>query len=190
MQAPASTRPAGDRPAPELVGAAFRDLHADRLHGFALLLTLGDRPFVAALVGDALAAGSARADELRHPERAAAWLRERVLRVARSRHTSEASTALDRRHALDLLAVELPVQASLATLTLRERAVIIADAVERLDRRDIASIVGLDGAGLARLVERARRRYMAAYDSASGSDPLPDGPIVRRVRDAARRAMG
>src|ERR687895_367576 len=62
-------------PPVEVVRAAFRELHGRRLHGFALLLTLGDRERAASLASDALAAGQLRVDELRHPERAAAWLR-------------------------------------------------------------------------------------------------------------------
>src|SRR5262245_49203152 len=62
---------------------AFRELHGRRLHGFALLLTLGDRAEAARLASDALDAGVARVDELRHPERAAAWLRRRVVDRAR-----------------------------------------------------------------------------------------------------------
>ncbi|MEA2650619.1 MAG: hypothetical protein QOI85_340, partial [Chloroflexota bacterium] len=74
---------------PELVRAAFRDLHGTRLHGFALLVTLGDHARAARLAGEAIAAGTARTSELRHPERAAAWLRRRVTRNAERRGRRE-----------------------------------------------------------------------------------------------------
>src|SRR5690606_20820527 len=67
-------------PSPERLRAAFDELHGSRLHGFALLLTLGDRARAARLAGEALAAAEPRIDALRHPERAAAWLRAHVVR--------------------------------------------------------------------------------------------------------------
>jgi [ribosomal protein S5]-alanine N-acetyltransferase len=43
----------------------FRDLHGPRLHGFALLVALGDRRLAARIAGDALAAGMQREGVLR-----------------------------------------------------------------------------------------------------------------------------
>ena len=79
MQALANQARTPADPQPELVRAAFRDLHGARLYGFALLVTLGDRGRAARLSATALAAGASRLADLRHPERAAAWLRARVL---------------------------------------------------------------------------------------------------------------
>ena len=56
-----------------------------RLHGFAILVTLGDRRAAERAAGFALAAGAEQAAALRHPERAAAWLRARTLRTLGSR---------------------------------------------------------------------------------------------------------
>src|SRR6185503_21221515 len=65
---PTTSSPAsGDQRAAELLGAAFRDLHGPRLHGFALLLMLGDRRAAGVASGRALSAGVARAQQLRHP---------------------------------------------------------------------------------------------------------------------------
>src|SRR6187431_2709085 len=75
---------------PDVLRAAFRELHGRRLHGFALLLTLGDRPGAARLASEALAAGAMRVDELRHPERAAAWLRHRLVDRARVGRAAQA----------------------------------------------------------------------------------------------------
>ena len=92
---------------PELVRAAFRDLHGTRLHGFALLITLGDRARAARLAGEAIAAGTARMTELRHPERAAAWLRRRVTRNAgRSGRPSRRRAAGEGRQALEALGAD------------------------------------------------------------------------------------
>ena len=172
-------------PAPpaDAARAAFRELHGRRLHGFALLLTLGDRATAARLASEALATGAARIDELRHPERAAAWLRRRVVDGARSNR----GVRVDGRILLDL-GVDGPVVAGIAALDRLERAALIASAVERLDRRDVATIVGRDGSALDRLLRRARQRFMRIHAETATEDP-PDGPIVTRVHELARRAM-
>lgn len=174
-------RPPG--PPAEAIRDAFRDLHGRRLHGFALLLTLGDRPAAARLSSEALAAGSARIGELRHPERAAGWLRRRVVADARVARNQRG----DGRALMELGADE-PVIASMAALDRLERAALIASAIERLDPRDVAVIVGRDGSALDRLLRRARERYLRAYAVTGPRDP-PDGPIATHVHGLARRAM-
>jgi DNA-directed RNA polymerase specialized sigma24 family protein len=167
----------------EVMRAAFRELHGRRLHGFALLLTLGDRPAAARLASEALAAGAMRVEELRHPERAAAWLRRRVVgraRVARGGRV-DAPVLLD-------LGVDEPLVAAFASLDRLERAALIASTVERLDRRDVASIVGRGGSSLDRLLRRARARLMRAYADIATNPP--EGPIASQVQSLARRAMG
>lgn len=181
---------ASDGASPELVRAAFRDLHAARLHGFALLVTLGDRARAARLADQALVAGASRAAELRHPERAAAWLRMRVLHDAgRLRRPGNERGAAERRLALEALGVGQAAFAGLTSLSVRERAILVADSVERLDARDVATIAGVDGKRLQRLVRRARLAYAAAAVDAQ-HDPLEDGPTVERVRLVAARALG
>ena len=168
---------------PEMMREAFRELHGRRLHGFALLLTAGDRRAAAWLASEALAAGTARLEELRHPERAAAWLRHRVVdraRVGRNEPT--------RAPALEELGADRWVVAAITALDRLERAALIASVVERLDRRDVATIVGRGGDGLDRLVRRSRERYMRVH-RATATDGGEAGPIVGRVREIARRAM-
>ncbi len=167
----------------EVMRAAFRELHGRRLHGFALLLTLGDRPEAARLASEALAAGAVRVDELRHPERAAAWLRNRVVARARVGGTER----VDAR-ALLALGVDEPLVVAFGSLGRLERAALIASTVERLDRRDVASIVGREGSSLDRLLRRARERLMRAYAD-TATEP-PEGPIASHVQSLARRAMG
>jgi DNA-directed RNA polymerase specialized sigma24 family protein len=164
--------------------AAFRDVHGRHLHGFAILLTLGDRRAAAALAAGALADATTRVDELRHPERAAAWLRAHVLRGARRARSSSSPSGLA---ALETLDVPRPVGQALAGVGLVERAALIAGIVEGLDRRDVATVVGRDGESLERLLGRARRRYAAAYASAGGGSV--DGPLAGRIRAIADRAM-
>jgi len=166
---------------------AFRDLHGRRLHGFSLLLVLGDRPAAARLASDALLAAGERIGELRHPERAAAWLRARVVRLARGIGRVEPRRS-DRFDALDALGVDGGVFAGLEALSQRERAALIATTIERLDRRDAATIVDCDGQVFDRLIVRARRRYAAAYGAAA-PEAMADGPMGERVRAIAKRAM-
>jgi DNA-directed RNA polymerase specialized sigma24 family protein len=80
------------------------------------------------------------------------------------------------------------VAGALGTLRLVERAAVIAAVVERLDLRDVATIVGEDGAALDRLLARARRRYAAAHAARAGDEVLP-GPLVERIRAEAARSM-
>jgi len=173
-------------PSPDLVRAAFRELHARRLHGFAQLLVLGDRAFAARLAADALASGAQNIDDLRHPERAAAWLRQHV--VARAGGTAAGGSQAVDRHVLGDLGADDGVVAGLAMLRRHERAALIASAIERLDRRDVATIVGRDGGALDRLLRRARTRYLQGY-TAVAHEPLGDGPLTARIRDVAQRTL-
>jgi DNA-directed RNA polymerase specialized sigma24 family protein len=175
---------------PELVRAAFRDLHGTRLHGFALLVTLGDRARAARLAGEAIAAGTARTTELRHPERAAAWLRRRVTRnVTRSGRPPRRGRAAEGGLALEELGADAAALAGLSALSTRERAALVADSIERLDRGDVATIVGVDGPRLDRLVRRARRRYTETVAAALDETAAGSGPTAMRVRAIAARAL-
>lgn len=169
------------------VAAAFRELHGRRLHGFALLLTLGDQALAARVSARALAAGAARGGELRHPERAAAWLRSQVV-AGLPRRMREPSPA-EERVALEPLAVDRAVIDGLAALSVRERAALVASEIERLDPRDVEAVVGRSGRRFERLLGQARRRYIRAHSAAPLPDAMPDGPLATRVRDAAGRAL-
>lgn len=168
--------------------AALRERYGAELHGFALLLTLGDQSAAARLTGDALKAGALRAVERRHPERTAAWLRRLVLREA-SQPTlhSGAKATPGGRAALHALRVDASAFAALSALNMRERAAIVSTTIERLPPRDVATIVGLDGARLERLLREGLRRAMSA--GAAERRPGPDGPIVRRTREIATRVL-
>lgn len=175
---------------PELMRAAFRELHGTRLHGFALLLTLGDRARAARLAGEALAAGMSRTTELRHPERAAAWLRRRVTRNAgRAGRLPTGRSAGDGRPALEELGAGAAAFAGLSVLTTRERAALVADSIERLERGDVATIVGIGGARLDRLIRRVRGRYTATVAEALNEASAADGPTVERIQAVAARAL-
>lgn len=171
----------------EAIQRALRELHAPSLHGFALLLTLGDRRRALALTADALATADAHAAELRHPERGAAWLRARVTAtVGRRDSRLDAETRLD---ALGLLGVSTAVLAGLAALRPLERAALIASSIERLDDRDVGTIVGCSGRRLDALLGRARRAYLEGCAAAPGGPSSLGGPLTDLVRSAAARAM-
>jgi len=179
--------PRDPRPGIEALHDALRAIHAPSLHGFALLLTLGDRHRAAALTAAAFHAAEARAGELRHPERAAAWLRAHVVRRAGRRDS--AIDADERMAALGPIGVTSPVLAGLASLDRDERAAIIATWAERIDRRDVATIVGRDGDRLDNLLRRARARFLDGHAAAPTDGSPPSGPLADAVRSAAARAM-
>lgn len=172
----------------DAVRDAFRELHGRRLHGFALLLTLGDRSLAARLTADALGSGMNEANGLRHPERAAAWLRARLLDGMPRRHRRPSPA--EERAGLDPLGVDRAVVDGLAAIGPRERAALVAIDVERLDERDAATIVGRHGAALERLLTRARARYLDACASVPAPSARgPRGSTVRRIRAVAARTM-
>ena len=187
MQATDGHAASTDAPTWELVRAAFRDVHGSRLHGFALLLTLGAQPVAARIAAQSLADGAERAGELRHPERAAAWLRARTLHYARRERRAAGGGPRDR--ALSELGADDPVGIALGVLRLRERAVLIASDIERLDLRDVSTIVGIDGAELDRTLQRARTRYADAFAANAGDEAMQEGLLSTRIRTAADRAL-
>ena len=178
------------RAAPESEASAFalRGLHGPQLHGFALLLTLGDRRAAAELAEDALAAGGGRADELQQPRQAAAWLRHSVLKAAMSRRADPNSDEATRRATLRTLGVDDTALAALSALTILERGAVVASTVEGLEDPDVAVVVGLDAARTGRLVQEGLRR---ATGAPMPEPPLsePYGPIVARTREVAARVL-
>lgn len=164
---------------------AFVELHGRRLYGFALLLTLGDRPRSTRLAWGAMAAAQTRLAELRHPERAAAWLRASVVRAA-SRGRRSASADSDPLEELDVTGAALR---GLSVLTLLERAALIATVIERMDGRDVSTVVSRTGERLERLLQRAIRRYLAAAtELVTDLDDQP-GAVRRRVAAATARTL-
>ena len=172
----------------EAMQAAFRDVHGRRLHGFALMLTLGDRPLAARLADRALTTATRRVHELRHPERAAGWLRAQVLRHApRVRRATRPGPAAIR--ALGELGADASVVTALRVLSTRERAALIATDIERLDQRDVGTIIGADGAGLERVIRQARSRYAYAFAAIADHEPTINGPLTAKIQAVADRAL-
>lgn len=175
-------------PSPEDVVAAFREVHARSLLGFALLLNLGDQVRAGRLVEHALASGAERVSTLRHPERAAAWLRRRVFARSQRRIRMPRRAGSDPAIVLAPIGAGEAVMHALASLGPRERGALIASDVERLDRRDVATIIDRDLPALERLLRGARARYYRAYAPVAADD-VPDGPTVSLIQAIARRQM-
>jgi DNA-directed RNA polymerase specialized sigma24 family protein len=149
------------------LAAAFRDLHRGRLLGFAFLYLLGDRLHAERVTDVSLAAGVRRLAELRHPGRAAAWLRRHVVRSIRARRRlSPGGSAALERHGIPPAS-----RAGLAALDRFERAALIAHLVEGLDLRDVARIVNRNPRQLDVLLARATSKYKHARARANAVAP-------------------
>lgn len=138
----------------------FRSLHGPRLHGFALLMTLLDEPLAESLAAAALATVERRWRSLRHPERAAAWLRAHVVASARRANIRQPTRLEDRADVMARMRIDSTVVEALAALTVIERASLVVHDIEGLDERDCATVVRRGPAAEARLATRARRRYL------------------------------
>lgn len=165
---------------------AFGELHGGRLHGFALLVTLGDRTLAGILTAEALASGAERIRQLRHPERAAAWLRASLLHAARQPAWGHQRPGEpERRDVLLKLGVDPATYDALASLDVRSRAVVAA-TVEGFAAADVYEVAGSN-----ERVRRARRDYLTAYLAASRTRNTkpPAGPLAARVHAAAATAL-
>jgi hypothetical protein len=180
--------PEHDATPPELDVAALRELHGRLLHGFALLIGLCDRESAGGWTAAALAAPAPMSDKLRHPERAAAWLRARVLSIAMSDTVNRGRALSDRAEVLEQLHVDLPLIDALSALDLRQRAALVAHDVERLDIRDVATVVGAHGEDLQRLLSHARAQLISAFTGEVPTD-TSQGAIATKIRDAAARVL-
>lgn len=164
---------------------AFIALHARNLDGFALLMCLGDLHLARRLAGEALAAGLEHLSEHRHPERAAAWLRARVV-AALPRQVRIEARGID---ALAEIGAVEAVARALAQLPRVERAAFVAREIEGFDLRDAAVVIGRDAVALDALLAAARQRYLRAYLDLN--PPLPPiGPITQRVHEAGAVVTG
>ena len=174
--------------------AAFRDLHGPRLHGFALLVALGEVEVAERAAGEALAAGGQQAAELSHPDRAAAWLRAHAVRgLHQSIGRGPATAAAVRRAAVQSIGVDDVVYEGLTALTVEGRAALIASAIEHFEAEDTQTILGASPTAARRIIARALARYIEVVGAQPGdpsaSGPASQGLLARRIREVAARAM-
>ena len=174
----------------DLLREALGDLHGPRLHGFAQLVALGDAERAERAAAMALAAGEAHATALRHPERAAAWLRARVLKTLRLRTSGPSVTAATRRANLAALGVDGPVFDGLAALSAPERAALVASVIEGFEAIDIEAILGLSPSGARRITTHARSHYASAATRVGSAASRPaQGRLGQRIQQVAGRAL-
>lgn len=169
-----------------MLRAAFRDAHGARLHGFALILTLGDEQLAATLAADALDAGVRHADALRHPERAAAWLRGRVLRKAPPHARRAGPDQEERRTALAALGVDEASYDILQRFSVQQRATLVAGEIEGLAPLDLELVLGSSASSVRRGVSDIRRLFLQRRMEAARETPsLVLGPLEERVQGIA-----
>jgi hypothetical protein len=185
-----TSAPAAQRPSEQegMLRAAFRDLHGAHLHGFALLVALGDRPLAAQLAAEALAEGGRRARELRHPDRASAWLRARVLHGVRGAH-GRGPGQEERRSTLATLGVDRRTFDTLADFSPVERATLVAAVIERLDPLDLEVVLGTNAAVVHRQTAAIRRRFLEHRSAQGATESLAEPMLARRIGEIADRAM-
>ena len=187
-------KPAAPQAPDPRLAQAFRELHGRRLHGFALLVSLGEAGLSERVAAEALEAGAAQADALRHPERAAAWLRSRALRgLHQGVGRGQVPTTAQRREALAPLGVDDAIYEGLAVLSIEARAALVASAVERFEPIDTETILGSSPPAARRVIARARNQYLQTVHGrpteVAGSAPPPDGALAARVREVTERAI-
>ena len=148
-------------PTPSELYAAFRDVHRPRLVAFAYLLLLGDRAAAEHAADAAVTAAAEQIDELRHPERAAAWLRHHVVHALKAESAPSAEGEAD----MARIGIGAARVAGLRALNRLERAAVLASVVEGMDPRDVETIVGCGPTALEQLLSRATRTYLAALEA-------------------------
>lgn len=175
-----------------MLRAAFRDAHGARLNGFALLMTMGDHALAAALAADALAAGTRHAAALRHPERAAAWLRRRVLRtMPRRSQPRPGSSDQERRATLAALGVDRATYDVLARFSIQQRAVLIAGEVEGLSPLDLEVVLGTGATSVRKRMAETRRLFLARHSAVADRNHAPDASSLEgRIQSIADQALG
>jgi hypothetical protein len=175
-----------------ILRAAFRDAHGARLNGFARLVTLGDVAMAGSLAADALDEGARLADELRHPERAAAWLRGRVLRKAPRGSWRRGGPSQDERRAtLAALGVDDESYDVIQRFSAAQRAALVAGVVEGLSPLDLELVLGTGAASARRRLTDTRRLFLERRANASELSAMPEpGSLGHRIRTIADSALG
>ena len=155
---------------------AVYDAYRAKVFGF-LARMAGRRELAEDLVQETFLRLAARATQLTEDTRLAAWL----FTVARNLYWSHCRSALLDAARLDALAVAPPpgsmpspfesaaasqmgarLERAFATLTERDREVLLLVAVERLDHADAAAVLELSPEALRQRLSRARTRLEAA----------------------------
>jgi DNA-directed RNA polymerase specialized sigma24 family protein len=173
----------------EQLQAASWDAHAARLHGFALLLTVGDQPRAASAAIAALEAGAERA-ESQDSDQAAAWLRREVIGELRRTWPTPQLPPEERHAVLHRMGVADPLISSLEGMSAERRAALVVSTIEGMAMADVANTLDTDLGDAYRVVEAARLDYLttAMQVTAPGPAEIP-GPLARRISEIQARAI-
>ena len=174
----------------EQLQEASSDANAARLHGFALLLTVGDEPRAAAAAIAALEAGAERA-ESQDADQAAAWLRREVIGELRRTWPTPYLAPGERHAVLSRMGVAEPLISALEEMSAEQRAALVVSSIEGMAMADVATTLDADLGDAYRAVEGARLDYLttAARMTAPGPAATP-GPLARRISEIRARAIG
>ena len=171
-----------------------------RLHGFAVLVALGDDVAANAAWQAARAAYPVAQHHREQP--ADGWQRRRVveeLREGTKQHIDRwlgvaPQLPMEHRARLRGLGASDAAMYGLRALSPFDRGVVIAVAAERLDDAALRTLVGRGQAATRRTVTRAMRRYLRAVQATLGSQPWtrrqPSGELAERVAQAAAANAG
>ena len=173
----------------EQLQAASWDAHAARLHGFALLLTVGDQPRAASAAIAALEAGAERAAS-QDSDQAAAWLRREVIGELRRTWPTPQLQPEERHAVLHRMGVADPLISSLEGMSAERRAALVVSTIEGMAMADVANTLDTDLGDAYRVVEAARLDYLTTtlQVTAPGRTETP-GPLARRISEIQARAI-
>ncbi len=180
---------------------AFVEEHGARLHGFALLLALGDVQAAGAAARSALEAGSRRAGRGDIPGAPDGWLRQRLLGAIHPPLSQlqrifnrEEPVGQDRRNVLRDLGVSDVALEGLIALSPVERAAVVAVGVEGTDAVGLRRVLNLGPAASQRVARRGFRHYFAAADAILQEKPWArreqTGDVAKQVSEVAETASG
>jgi len=172
----------------EQLQAASWDADAARLHGFALLLTVGDAPRAAAAAIAALEAGAEHA-ESQDSDQAAAWLRREVIGELRRTWPTPYLPPHERHAVLSRMGATDALISSLEGMSAERRAALVVGSIERMPMADVASTLDTDLGDAYRAVEGARLEYLTTATRMTALGPAASpGPLAQRIGDIQARA--
>ncbi|HKO32900.1 MAG TPA: hypothetical protein VJY85_04045 [Candidatus Limnocylindria bacterium] len=172
----------------EQLQAASWGAHAARLHGFALLLTVGDEPRAAAAAIAALEAGALRA-ESQDSGQAAAWLRREVIGELRRTWPTPYLPPHERHAVLGRMGATDALISSLEGMSAERRAALVVASIEGMPMADVATTLDTDLGDAYRAVEGARLDYLTTAARMTASGPAAGkGPLAQRINEIRARA--
>ncbi|MDQ3880414.1 MAG: hypothetical protein M3295_05010 [Chloroflexota bacterium] len=192
-QSGTSPAPDGRETAMPAAGSRTEALGGTSIYTFSVLLTLGDTGAAARFAATALRGLDAGGDGEFRDVSAEVWLRRTVLWLALSDRASAewrptgTETTVDRTaDRLAAAGVTSDIAHALRSLSLRERAALIAADVEGYSEADVAEILEASGDTAGRVLADARTTFARAYAAAT-ADPRRERSADRPAKALGRR---